>query len=651
MTPHQILVAMQPHDWPGVYVVGCFDRRITFYAQQARALTLIKALFDDGDLCAEQSVGVIGGGAAGITAAVAAMTRGCRVVLYEAGDGLLRYQYNSVRRYIHPHLYDWPQEGTEIPDAGLPLLNWSANDADHVACQLRNQVDEYAVQSGEALKIRTNSHIIDLGRLHAPQGHPRVQLIGNEGDINESFHVVIIAIGFGAETTSVVDHKNISYWTGDDIQGAASAGEKRRILISGAGDGGLIDLARATLNDFRQDKFLAALTAKPGLLALAGAMYRIDQTASKSGSYGSQNINLYKRYCELKIDGDVFEAVTNMKRSDTEVTFNHSLAEIFSLESALINRLIGLLLIRAKMVQRVFGKIVNIESQRDRYRVSIYDRPDMTRDYDLVVLRHGTSAHYFSRCFPQSTGLVKACTELGGKLAELGLTGTLDLQTRAWYTDTGPEKVNAQYPLQLQGGIATKGRRRLGSRREYVLACMDLLRSTKTYRATVVGPLFLHPIWYSERRAERRQLPDYERSVYDFVIRHCATRNSDVRIILRNTARYLAKVDELVKRQERSRFKADVLDRIDEVWGDGTRGPDLCCHETGHMRVEIIFDGAFIESYRPGPNAPLAGGRLSADIDEIADARARFDEVFDGSSRGQLAEINKLKAFVRELWQ
>ena len=75
----------------------------------------------------------------------------------------------------------------------------------------------------------------------------------------------------------------------------------------------------------------------------------------------------------------------------------------------------------------------------------------------------------------------------------------------------------------------------LRSRREYVYKCMELLSGTRTYRGTVVGPLFLHPIWYSERRAERRQLPDYEHAVWEFILRECRQRNSDIRLILRNT--------------------------------------------------------------------------------------------------------------------
>ena len=68
------------------------------------------------------------------------------------------------------------------------------------------------------------------------------------------------------------------------------------------------------------------------------------------------------------------------------------------------------------------------------------------------------------------------------------------------------------------------------------------------------------------------------------------------------------------------------------------------------MRVELIFDRAVVESYRPGPNTPLAGGRLVTDEDEVVEGRARFDNVFDGTSRGQNVEVEKLKEFVRGLW-
>jgi hypothetical protein len=50
---------------PGIYILGCFARRVTLYSQQVRALNLIYGLHAIGELKAGEPVVVIGAGAAG----------------------------------------------------------------------------------------------------------------------------------------------------------------------------------------------------------------------------------------------------------------------------------------------------------------------------------------------------------------------------------------------------------------------------------------------------------------------------------------------------------------------------------------------------------------------------------------------------------
>ena len=41
-----VLQDMEVGGWPGVYVLGCLDRRVTVYSQQVRALNLAAALVE-----------------------------------------------------------------------------------------------------------------------------------------------------------------------------------------------------------------------------------------------------------------------------------------------------------------------------------------------------------------------------------------------------------------------------------------------------------------------------------------------------------------------------------------------------------------------------------------------------------------------------
>src|SRR5690349_6957441 len=61
---------------PGIYVLGCYARYVTVYAQQVRALNLIDCLAKSGVVSARSCIAVIGGGIGGLTTAAAALVRG-----------------------------------------------------------------------------------------------------------------------------------------------------------------------------------------------------------------------------------------------------------------------------------------------------------------------------------------------------------------------------------------------------------------------------------------------------------------------------------------------------------------------------------------------------------------------------------------------
>jgi len=60
----------------GVYFLGAFDRRITFYSQQVRGLRLAHALDAQGLISKKDKVAVVGAGAAGLSFALCAALLG-----------------------------------------------------------------------------------------------------------------------------------------------------------------------------------------------------------------------------------------------------------------------------------------------------------------------------------------------------------------------------------------------------------------------------------------------------------------------------------------------------------------------------------------------------------------------------------------------
>jgi glycine/D-amino acid oxidase-like deaminating enzyme len=118
-----------------LYAIGLSERGITLYKQQVRALNLIYALHETDKL--GETIAVIGGGAAGATAALAAATLGYSVSIFEQRPTLFHLQQGCDIRWLHPHIYDWPASGSDGPYAGLPLLDWEFATAAEVAARLQ----------------------------------------------------------------------------------------------------------------------------------------------------------------------------------------------------------------------------------------------------------------------------------------------------------------------------------------------------------------------------------------------------------------------------------------------------------------------------------------------------------------------------------
>jgi hypothetical protein len=427
--PLQIIECMQPETWRGLYVIGSFDRKITFYSQQVRALNLIRALFDVRDIRYGAEIAVVGAGAAGLSAAVAAAHKGCRVVLYDRKDAVLPIQAASTQRFLHPHIYDWPDDGSNRTDAELPVLSWSADYADRVVSGLRKEFNRWT----GLVSFQPRSRITQILPMDSS---PRVRVIGNEGTIDRRFDTVILAVGFGIDEGG---GDTPSYWSGDYIDGPFDG--VRQILISGAGDGGLIDLARASLRSscsattFHHDEAVDWFSHNSNFQEIARQMQLIDDVARESIFRSGAPVNLFREYSRLSVPAEILEQFRLRRRSDTEVTFNYPTPGIFSLDSALINRLVAFLLLRTDGVRLKLGK-ARLETgvSEGRRRVAFEGPPISTELFDFVIMRHGPPAGAFKNTFP---GLYSQCAVLGGKLSRLALTGVLSQRTKEWYLTSG----------------------------------------------------------------------------------------------------------------------------------------------------------------------------------------------------------------------
>lgn len=383
--PADILTHMSVKGEPGIYVLGCFERRVTLYSQQVRALNLVYALHHEQRLKPGDSIAIVGGSVAGMTAAAAAATLGYKVTLLEQHDHLLPLLRGNHSRWLHPHIYDWPEEGSEEPDAGLPLLDWKASVAGDVATQLLGAWD--ALPASSRITTCCNVTSIDLS-----PGLPRRLAWNADGPHLGDFAVVILAVGFGLER-EVKNTPWISYWQDDALHQASLKGIRRH-LISGCGDGGLVDLLRVRIRDFRHETALADfLAGVPD--ALRKHLLQVDEEARHSRNVGEFLFHAYKT---LAVPAQVDAAIETRLRKDTEAVLNARDLTAFTLGACVINRfLVSRLLFRFGVEYRSGTPTFRKAKGRYEVRFAPGTKPEF---FDHVTCRHGPSPSALEEGFP-----------------------------------------------------------------------------------------------------------------------------------------------------------------------------------------------------------------------------------------------------------
>jgi hypothetical protein len=254
-----------------LYVLGTYERGVTIYNQQVRALNLAWALCEALKPNHATRVCVIGGGIGGVTLATALSRRlRLRIALFEKRPVLCPLQQGSEARWVHPHIYDWPSPHSEMPSASLPLLNWNAGRASDVAAQILTEYSKLKMSSSIDIDERLNTKYlrVDEGYSITWSRSPAGTRIRSLGAIAQ-FDVVILALGFGEESDGEMLEdasiraseraKKVSYWRNETLSQPQLELGVRTYLISGYGDGALVDLFRARISNFRQDRILKEL--------------------------------------------------------------------------------------------------------------------------------------------------------------------------------------------------------------------------------------------------------------------------------------------------------------------------------------------------------------------------------------------------------
>ncbi len=383
-----------------IYLLGGLARGLTVFDQQVRAHNLAWALWrlmEGGRTppVGTKRIAVVGGGIAGLTATACLLARAesFEVTLFEERWDLCPLQQGSDTRWVHPHIYRWPEHGSRAPDASLPVLNWTEGRASDVSREILEGFGRYAAEYG---KDRLQLYL-GLNHLRIDAGERAIEWMGREGERSGAyvqsgdphgskcgFDAIVLATGFGLEEGTDGVGGSASYWRNDRLGQPELSGSRRTHLISGFGDGALVDLCRLTIERFRQDTILYELFGDD-LEVLEDELR--DHLA---GDFGRTSANVYDMLEGSLSDrskglfDEARKRLLTRLRKDTIVVLhasgrensNSSLKDLFGPHSSFLNRMLLYLLYRCGGFVLVMG---DLEAARREFDV---------RD-ERVVRRYG----------------------------------------------------------------------------------------------------------------------------------------------------------------------------------------------------------------------------------------------------------------------
>ncbi|MFL5349454.1 MAG: FAD-dependent oxidoreductase [Hyalangium sp.] len=389
LLPQQFLKHMEIPSLRGVFILGSFEQRVTLYSQQVRALNLAFSLAEVQRLTPGAKVLVIGGGAAGLTFAAGAARLGAEVTLLERrGEVLSTFQGNDTR-WLHPHVYEWPSPGSENKDAELPLMTWSTDLAGAVA---RTLLDQW-----HALKAEHGIHVFCHAKniQPAPGSKDEHEFTWHaQGFHSDAFVIVVFAVGFGEEK-QFPGAETPSYWEDDALHQHVSSPDTR-FLVSGIGDGGVVDLLRLRFKGFQHDHIVRELLEDSELEPVKSALLGIEQDLQQRGLSARE---LYQRYENLEVPESLHQRIRERLRDDTHVVLNSPEPYPVSPKASILNRFLLSRLLRVEGLEYRPGAITCVEPQKGgAYRVSFEAGPPAS--FHRVIIRHGARST-LEQDFPQ----------------------------------------------------------------------------------------------------------------------------------------------------------------------------------------------------------------------------------------------------------
>jgi len=330
------------------FFIGPFASLVSFYSQQQRALDLVGALAAQQRLISASTrkpkkTAVIGAGLSGLTAAAALRAYGCSVDIFEQSNSF-DTQHAAYHRIIHPLLARWPFQTLTHPtiahNTEINFLDWLAGPCSLLTEALLDHWEEYLSPGGddEAFRFFKETRVTTLAKDQGQNGRVLVEYRPSAPDCDgepssETYELVICTTGYATENSIELGGAT-SYWKPDWIAENAdrlsevrqSPDKNRKVVISGCGDGALIDALRLVHGDFR-DGWLAielaaeieepvcktirdgernALMAMRSVKTLPSEIERsVNRTRRVAGKGGKSKRDIANALMNERLDGDI----------------------------------------------------------------------------------------------------------------------------------------------------------------------------------------------------------------------------------------------------------------------------------------------------------------------------------------------------------
>lgn len=250
----ELLDKFRYQEMDGIYILGCLAPLLYIHAQQQRAFNLAWALRKERKIWEGCEVAIVGGGIAGVSAAIALAASKTKVTLFERMYRTMTFQRGNLTRFVHPNVARWPDAGSGYPITHMPIMNWRAGTVDTVNRELEQQWDA----AREVLRKKGAVEVLaeqDVTKAEWRADKKKVCLQANGKEY--CFDIAVLAVGYGIELSK---HGTSSYWHNDDFAQPVLGPEKeKKYLVSGIGDGALTEVLRLRLSDFQHHEFIESV--------------------------------------------------------------------------------------------------------------------------------------------------------------------------------------------------------------------------------------------------------------------------------------------------------------------------------------------------------------------------------------------------------